>query len=111
LKYSFPDIKNSSLAYKGRRFWIIEIANEDVFDDAFTKDDGDYIFYDAEYQRLYEQGFCAVISKTPSGTLLVTPTHTHVDMSYESESLKDVVRTLPKAMEEYLKTCFGSDSI
>lgn len=107
MKYTFPDLNNSSLAYKGRRFWIIEIAEGDTFFTHITKSDGDYIFYDALYQSLYGEGFIAVISKTDAGNFLVSPMSTHVDMSYKAESLREVARTLPKVMEDYLKTCYG----
>ena len=107
MKYTFPDLKNSSLAYKGRRFWIIEIAEGDTFASDMYWVDGDYIFYDALYQSLYGEGFIATISKSEAGGFAVSPIGTHVDMSYEVESLREVVRTLPKVMEGYLKTCYG----
>lgn len=105
MNYVFPDLQSSTLAYKGRRFWIIEIAEGDNFDST-TKEDADYIFYDAQYQAIYGAGLYANISKTDSNTYLVQPTTTHVDMSFEVDSLMDVVKTLPKVMESYLKTCF-----
>ena len=52
MKYTYPDLKNSSLAYKGRRFWIIEIAEGDTFAADMYWEDGDYIFYDALYQSI-----------------------------------------------------------
>ncbi|MCA9423293.1 MAG: hypothetical protein KC592_19900 [Nitrospira sp.] len=106
MPYTFPNLKNSSLAYKGRRFWIIEIAEGDNFD-SITKEDADYIFYDAQYQAIYGAGLYAKISKTDSNKFLVQPTTTHVDMSFEVDTLRNVVKTLPKVMESYLQTCFG----
>jgi hypothetical protein len=107
MKYEFPDLKNSSLAYKGRRFWIIEIEEEDTFYSDITKDDGDYIFYDALYHSLYGEGFIAVISKSKTGEFITKPLSTHVDMSFKAQSLREVVKRLPSVMEGYLTTCHG----
>lgn len=105
MKYTFPDIQSSSLAYKGRRFWIIEIAGEDTFG-GISKNDADYAFYYTRYQALYGEGFYAAISTTDSGDFIVTPTTTHIDISFAVDSLSEVVKKLPGVMEEYLKACY-----
>ena len=106
MKYTFPDTQNSSITYKGRRFWIIEIAEGDEFD-LISKSDADYAFYDAKYEALYGCGFYAKISKTGSDGFWVTPTTTHVDLSYSVETLTEAVKTLPAGLEYYLETCGG----
>ena len=107
MTYTFPDLKNSTLAYKGRRFWIIEIAEGDTFSSDITLADGDYVFYDALYESLYGEGFIATISKSEVNGFIVNPRGTHVDMSYDAGSIREVIRTLPKVLEDYLKTCYG----
>ena len=48
MKYSRPDIGENTLAYKGRRYWIIELAPGGEFD-FVTQELGDYAMYDCLY--------------------------------------------------------------
>lgn len=106
MNYIFPELQKSTLVYKGRRFWIIEIAGEDSFG-GINGNDADYAFYDAQYQAIYGNGFYAKITRTHAGDFMVTPTTTHVDLSFAVGSLSELVKKLPREMEKYLKACFG----
>ncbi|MFC1560567.1 hypothetical protein ACFL3W_01335 [Pseudomonadota bacterium] len=106
--YQFPKIDNERLVYKGRRFWIIKLTTEkDSELRNFSKEDGDYVFYDAKSQALYDEGLYAFITKLKDGKFNVEPNFTHVDISYVADSTKEIVRTLPKVIDDYLKTCTG----
>ena len=108
VQYRFPDIDVQRLIYKGRRFWIIELTSEkDSELRNFSKDDGDYVFYDAKWQALYDEGLYAFISKREDGQYLVEPNFTHVDISYEAGSIKEVVSTLPEIVDDYCKAVCG----
>ena len=106
VKYQFPDVDESKLAYRGRRFWIIDLPdNPESMLGNHTKKDADYVFYDAKAQALYGEGLYALITRRDDGKFDVSPIFTHVDTSYVATDIDDIVKTLPKVIEDYFVTC------
>jgi hypothetical protein len=96
MKYRRPEIGNNTLAYKGRRYWLIELAPDGKFD-FVTKELGDYALWDC----LYENVIATVRTKNDGdvvGTLL-----SHVELSYCFDNIEDAAKFLPKLYDVYLK--------
>lgn len=68
MRYTSPELEGNSLAYRGRRFWVVELAANGSFQ-GFTEELGEYVVFD----RLYN-GVAASIRRMDDGRLLVTTT-------------------------------------
>lgn len=107
VEYQFPEIDSSRLVYKGQRFWIIELSNEKESQlSGWSNKDGDCVFYDAKSKLFFGEGIYAIINKRKDGKFDVEPI-THFDVSYVADSIKEVVRTLPKVIDDYYKKILG----
>jgi hypothetical protein len=96
MKYHRPDIGNNTLAYKGRRYWVIELAQDGKFD-FVTKELGDYVLWDCLFN-----GVLATIKNTKGGGV-VGSLMSHVELSYSFRNIEDAAKTLPTYYEGYIK--------
>ena len=96
-RYTLPDIEENTLSYRGRRYWLIEIAPDGKFE-FWNKSDCDYVLYDCLYGAVIasvndiDGGRC-------SGSII-----SHVDLgTTEYSSLRDAVDGLAAQAESYGK--------
>lgn len=100
MRYSSPDLEGNRLAYKGRRFWIVEIADGGSFHGFDRKEFGEYAVYD----RLYG-GVSAVIKR--SGDEYEITTTTYLEMVRRAPTLKECARALYFMIEEEMRLLDG----
>jgi len=96
LKYARPDIGNNTIAYKGRRYWAIELAPDGKFD-FVTKELGDYVLWDC----LYDRAIATIIIQDDGsfiGTIM-----SHVPLSFEYGDIELAAKDLPREYDAYLK--------
>ena len=96
MKYSRPDIGENTLAYKGRRYWIIELAPGGEFD-FVTQELGDYAMYDCLYN-----GVLATLKNTVDGGVSGTLV-SHVELTYEFNDIREAAKWLPEHWDDYCK--------
>jgi hypothetical protein len=99
MRYTRPDIGEHKLAYRGRRYWIIELTPGGEFD-FVTHELGDYAMYDCLYN-----GVLATLKNTDdggiSGTLM-----SHVELMYAFNDVEEAAALLPKYWAGYCRsTC------
>ncbi len=97
MRYVRPELGNNTIAYKGRRYWLIEIAEGGDFDGWKSPDYG-YVLVDCLLG-----GVIALIANTPdgkySGSII-----SHFDCgTFEFSSIQEAVNKLIKESEEYSK--------
>ena len=101
MKYTQPKLNGNNVIYKGKRYWIFE-SNENDFQ-GFNKSDCELIFYD----KLYD-GVLALITKVNTKkTSWKADLLTHVEISYTFDSMEDLIKSVPKLMDQYFKDCNG----
>ncbi len=96
MKYTRPDIGNNTIAYKGRRYWVIKLAQDGKFD-FVTKELGDYVLWDCLFN-----GVIATIKDAKEGGVIGSLL-SHVELSYSFESVDEAANSLPVQYENYLK--------
>ena len=101
MQYIRPDLGKHTLAYKGRRYWVIEIAEGEVFDYR-DKSDCDYVLWDGEY------GSGIATIKDDGDGQFTGKINSHVDLgTSEFSTLKEAVKVLSHDVECYLDAVVG----
>lgn len=96
MRYRTPDLEGNRIAYKGRRFWVIELAEGRSFQ-LIAPEFADFVVYD----RLND---CAIarVQHQPDGTLLVTA-NTVFSPSDVATSLKHAAQLADKLVNAELR--------
>jgi hypothetical protein len=97
MRYRRPDIGENSLAYKGRRYWVIELTPNGEFD-RMDKSMGDYALWDCLFDAII-----ATIKLNNDGKF-IGEIVAHVDCgSREFVSLREAVGGLAAEFDWYSK--------
>ena len=96
MKYTRPDIGRNTIAYKGRRYWMIELAKDGKFD-FVTKEFGDYVLWDCLFNAVI-----ATIRKAKEGGVIGS-LQSHVELSYSFQNVEEAAKNLPVKYESYIK--------
>lgn len=97
-RYNTPDIGDHTIAYKGRRYWLIKMDGKTRFD-LNDPDDSDYVMYD----RLYEATI-ALLTVDKDGKFTAS-LMSHVELAYEYDTIEDAIADIPHQMNRYQKGC------
>ncbi len=100
MKYKQPTVGDNKVVYKGKRYWIIELSGKDEIE-GFGSDFCQYLMYD----KLYE-GILATIVRDDKGTLTAS-LMSHVELSYDFQDMKELIRSVPLHADAYYKACGG----
>ena len=100
-KYIRPDIGKNSLAYRGLRYWLIEIAPDNEFE-GWKKSDCDFVLFDCLL------GGTAALAKNTEGSRISGSIIAHVETgTREFSSLRDAAQGLAAEAEWYGKMVDG----
>ena len=97
MKYTAPDVGENTVAYKGRRYWVIELAPNGQFEYVDTSM-GDYVLWDGDLN-----GVLGTLRKCKNGKL-IGEIIAHVDLgSHEYPSFREAVTGMVKVYDEFAK--------
>ena len=96
MKYITPDLEGNRLAYRGRRYWPVELADGASFQ-CVDKEEADYVVFD----RL-DDAPIARVTRMPDGTLEVA-TIMGFALYDTAETLREAVRIAVSLAAEELK--------
>jgi hypothetical protein len=100
-RYTRPDIGKNSLAYRGLRYWLIEISPDNEFE-GWNKSDCDYVLFDCLL------GGVAALAKEIEGGRISGSIIAHVESdTFEFSSLRDAAQGLAAEAEWYGKMVDG----
>jgi hypothetical protein len=92
-KYIRPDIGKNSLAYRGLRYWLVEIAPYNEFE-GWSRSDCDYVLFDCLL------GGTAALAKNTEGSRISGSIIAHVETgTREFSSLRDAAHGLTAEAE------------
>jgi hypothetical protein len=101
VRYTRPELGNHTLAYRGRRYWVVRITPGEKFE-YVDNSMGDYAVWDGLYGNVF-----AVLKDDGEGGFLGN-TITHVEQGATGfSSLEQAAHYLSAQYDSYLKTCFG----
>ena len=98
MKYITPDLKGNRLAYRGRRYWLVELAEGTSFQ-CIDKEVADYVVFD----RL-DNAPIARVTRMPDGTFEVA-TIMGFALYDTAETLREAVRVAASLIDQELKAC------
>ncbi|MBT4700057.1 MAG: hypothetical protein HOB79_03210 [Rhodospirillaceae bacterium] len=94
-KYIRPDLGKNSLAYRGLRYWLIEIAPDNEFE-GWKKSDCDFVLFDCLL------GGLVALAKKNEGGRISGKIIAHVETdTHEFSSLRDAAKGLAAEAEGY----------
>jgi hypothetical protein len=97
MNYLRPDLGENTIAYKCRRYWIIELAPNGRID-WVSKSDFDYVLWDGDIGAVI-----AMLNNSDNGTFVGTIL-SHVDLgTHEYSSLREATKDLAKHSDAYSK--------
>jgi hypothetical protein len=88
VRYYTPDLEGNRIAYKGRRFWIVEVLPGGGFQGFGPPEWGDFVVYD----RLYG-GPLACVTRNQDGIFSAT-TVTYLESQCEASTLKELAQKM-----------------
>ncbi len=95
MKYTRPELGNNTIAYRGRRYWVIELALDGKIDWA-AKSDCDYVLWDGDIGAVI-----ALLNNSAGGNFEGKIT-SHVDLgSHQYPSLREATKDLAKLSASY----------
>ena len=97
MRYSTPDLEGNRLAYKGRRFWIVEVLPGNSFQGFEPPEDGEFVVYDRYYD-----GPLALVKMRQDGKLLAT-TVTYLESRCEASTLKELAQKMYDIVEAEMR--------
>jgi hypothetical protein len=97
MRYTRPELGNHTLAYRGRRYWVVQIAPGERFE--YVDDSmGDYAVYDCLYGNVF-----AIVKDDGKGGFLGS-TISHVDLGETGfGSLEEAANHLSAEHDAYIK--------
>ena len=97
MRYTRPELGNHTLAYKGRRYWVVQIAPGERFEYA-DGSMGDYAVYDCLHGNVF-----AMVKDDGKGRFLGSII-SHVDLGETRfSSLEDAAFSLSMEYDTYIK--------
>lgn len=100
MKYIPPEVGDNKVAYKGKRYWIVEFTG-DCKIDGFGKDDCQFVMYDKE------RGAILAYIDLENGEYRATLAWGIDDFTRNFDSLKKAVKGVVDMDSYYAKHCFG----
>ena len=97
MKYITPDLEGNRLAYRGRRYWLVELADGASFQ-CVDKEEADYVVF----ERL-DDAPIARVTRIPDGTFEISTI-----MGFASDysvTLEEAVKVAASLIDEELKAC------
>ena len=97
MKYITPDLEGNRLAYRGRRYWLVELAGGNSFQ-CVDKEVADYVVFD----RL-DNAPIARVTRMSDGTFEISTI-----MGFASDysvTLEEAVKVAASLIDEELKAC------
>jgi hypothetical protein len=95
MRYIRPDIGENTLAYKGRRYWIIKSSPGGKFD-FVTCDLAEYVMWDCLCS-----GVLAILKHTDCG--VSSTLMSHVELTYAFDDIEQAAKVLPVYWDDYLR--------
>lgn len=98
--YTFPDLSNHKIIYKGRRYIAFEVSQSNPFES--MEDDADFVVWDGEYDGAVSYG-----TITSDGDFEGFLAFSHVEIEVESaDNIRDFLKNYKKSDLQYFKiTC------
>lgn len=97
MKYITPDLQGNRLAYRGRRYWLVELAEGGMFQ-CVDREVADYVVFD----RLGNAPIGRVM-RAPDGHFEIT---TIMGLEFDTaDTLVEAVKVAVRLMAQELKTC------
>ena len=98
--YTFPDLSNHKIIYKGRRYIAFEVSQSNPFES--MEDDADFVVWDGEYDVAVSYG-----TITSDGGFEGFLAFSHVEIEVESaDNIRDFLKNYKKSDLQYFKmTC------
>ena len=97
MKYITPNLEGNRLAYRGRRYWLVELADGASFQ-CVDKEEADYVVF----ERL-DDAPIARVTRIPDGTFEISTI-----MGFASDysvTLEEAVKVAASLIDEELKAC------
>ena len=95
--YTFPDLSNHKIIYKGRRYIAFEVSQSNPFES--MEDDADFVVWDGEYDGAVSYG--AINAKGEYEGFLA---FSHVEIEIDSaENIRDFVKNSRKAQMQFFR--------
>jgi hypothetical protein len=100
MSYTYPNIGDNKVIYKGKRYWIIDLIGKDTVD-GFGRDFCEMLFYDKLYGAVI-----ATINRNENGKFTASLI-SHVELTYELNDLTELAQLVPVYADAYSKYCGG----
>ena len=97
MRYHTPDLEGNRLAYKGRRFWIVEVLPGNSFLGFGQPEDADFVVYDHLYG-----GPLALVTRNQDEELSAT-TITYLESRCEASTLKELAQKMYDIVETEMR--------
>jgi hypothetical protein len=95
--YTFPNLSNHKIIYKGRRYIAFEVSQTNPFES--MEDDADFVVWDGEYDAAVSYG--AINAKGEyEGFLAFSDVEIEID---SAENIRDFVKNSSKAQMQFFK--------
>ena len=94
-KYTPPQLSGHKVAYKGKRYWVIEIDEAHPFE-GVDAGSAAFVIYDAATPCI----IATAIKRAQGG--YKCNLHSHVALTYAAESIRDMVAMSEKEMGKYM---------
>ncbi len=100
MKYTSPNVGDNKVAYKGKRYWIVEFSGNDKID-GFGRENCQFIMYDKD-----RNGILAYIDMK-DGVYYASLAWGIDDFTRKFDNIKDVVEGVVGMDRYYAEHCFG----
>ncbi len=97
MKYTRPDVGNNCIAYRGRRYWVIELAGDDNFL-GWESLDCNFVLYDC-----LDVCPLALIDRTDDGKFVGKILSHHDTGEFEYDNLQEAASGLSAVVDWYAK--------
>jgi hypothetical protein len=91
-----PKLFGHKVAYKGKRYWVIELDCDHSFE-GFDVNCGEFVIFDMRDAVVIATG-CKM-----KGGIYHCRLNSHVEISCEAHNIKDAIKASANAMDEYQK--------
>ena len=97
MRYQTPDLEGNSIAYKGRRFWVIELAEGGSFQNLPRAEFGEFVVFDRS-----DNAAIATVRVRPNGKFCVKTT-TMFGSCGSADTLKEAARLADEMVNEEVR--------